>query len=99
IFDNGKIPIAKAAKMATAEVFLPVLTGTVTTLMPFVPLAFWNSIIGKFMFFLPVTLIITLVASLLVAYIINPVFAVSFMKPENAETDKRKRQFKKGDII
>jgi multidrug efflux pump subunit AcrB len=46
------------------------------------PLAFWDGIVGKFMFFLPVTLILTLMSSLLVAYIINPVFAVQFMKPE-----------------
>ncbi len=81
IFDNGKVPIAKAAKIAAGEVFLPVFSGTMTTLAPFVPLAFWNSLIGHFMFFLPITLIITLLASLLVAYIINPVFAVDFMKP------------------
>ncbi len=98
IFDNGKIPIVTAAKMATGEVFLPVLTGTATTLMPFVPLAFWNSIIGKFMFFLPVTLIITLTASLLVAYIINPVFAVSFMKPDT-DRDNVKRSFTKRDKV
>jgi multidrug efflux pump subunit AcrB len=60
---------------------MPVLSGTLTTLAPFVPLLFWNGIIGKFMFFLPVTLIVTLLASLLVAYIVNPVFAVDFMKP------------------
>lgn len=85
IFDNGKVPIKKAAKMATGEVFLPVLSGTLTTLAPFVPLLFWPGIIGKFMFYLPVTLIITLLASLLVAYIINPVFAVDFMKPHNTD--------------
>ena len=33
------------------------------------------------MFFLPITLIITLLASLVVAYLFNPVFAVDFMKP------------------
>lgn len=85
IFDNGKVSIKKAAKMATGEVFLPVLSGTLTTLAPFVPLLFWPGIIGKFMFYLPVTLIITLLASLLVAYIINPVFAVDFMKPHNTD--------------
>ena len=100
IFDNGKVPIAKAAKIATGEVFLPVLSGTATTLMPFVPLAFWNSIIGKFMFFLPITLIITLVASLLVAYIINPVFAVSFMKPHPDHGDENnKPRFNKRDRV
>jgi multidrug efflux pump subunit AcrB len=81
IFNNGAVPIKQAAKMAAGEVFLPVFSGTMTTLAPFIPLAFWNSLIGHFMFFLPITLIITLLASLVVAYIINPVFAVDFMKP------------------
>jgi len=82
IFDNGKVPIVKAAKMAAGEVFVPVLSGTLTTLAPFVPLLFWPGVIGEFMFFLPITLIITLLASLVVAYVINPVFAVDFMHPE-----------------
>ncbi len=90
IYDNGKMPIAKAAKMATGEVFLPVLSGTATTLMPFIPLAFWDGLIGEFMVYLPLTLIITLLASLFVAYIINPVFAVSFMKPDSDENAKPK---------
>ncbi len=95
IFRNGAIPIKQAAKMAAGEVFLPVLSGTMTTLAPFIPLAFWNSLIGHFMFFLPITLIITLLASLVVAYIINPVFAVDFMKPhhegehDNPKFDKK----------
>ena len=81
IFANGKVPIIKAAKLAAGEVFLPVLSGTLTTLAPFFPLLFWQGTIGKFMFYLPMTMIITLFASLIVAYIMNPVFAVSFMKP------------------
>jgi len=40
IFENGKRPIKEAAKMAAGEVFLPVLSGTLTTLAPFVPLTF-----------------------------------------------------------
>jgi multidrug efflux pump subunit AcrB len=90
IFDNGKVPIKKAAKLAAGEVFLPVLSGTLTTLAPFIPLAFWQGVIGKFMFFLPVKLIITLLASLVVAYIINPVFAVGFMKTHEEEAAERK---------
>lgn len=99
IFDNGKVPIKKAAKLATGEVFLPVLSGTVTTLIPFIPLAFWKGVIGSFMFFLPITLIITLVASLLVAYIINPVFAVDFMKPHDASDTGKRRWSKKDKIV
>ncbi|MCB9252882.1 MAG: efflux RND transporter permease subunit [Flavobacteriales bacterium] len=104
IFNNGKVPIAKAAKEAAGEVFLPVLAGTLTTLAPFIPLAFWSGIIGKFMFFLPITLIVTLLASLAVAYIINPVFAVQFMKPAQDPTDpdvirKSKRSTKRISIF
>ncbi|HXC07257.1 MAG TPA: efflux RND transporter permease subunit [Bacteroidia bacterium] len=88
IFANGKKNIREAAKLAAGEVFFPVLAGTLTTLAPFIPLAFWNGVIGQFMFFLPITLIITLLASLLVAYFINPVFAVAFMKPHDDNEKK-----------
>jgi multidrug efflux pump len=91
IFDNGKVPVGEAAKKAAGEIFVPVFAGTLTTLAPFVPLAFWQGIVGKFMFFLPITLIITLVASLIVAFIINPVFAVTFMSIEN-KNPKRQRK-------
>ncbi len=100
IFNNGKVPIVKAAKKAAGEIFLPVLAGTLTTLAPFVPLAFWQGIIGKFMYFLPVTLIVTLLASLVVAYIINPVFAVSFMKTEEEEAaGSSPKKFRRNLII
>ncbi len=99
IFNNGKRDIVTAAKMAAGEVFLPVLSGTLTTLAPFIPLAFWKGVIGKFMFFLPITLIITLMASLLVAYIINPVFAVAFMKPHNESDHKPRKGLKITTVI
>jgi multidrug efflux pump len=83
VFDNGKVPIRKAAKIAAGEVFLPVLSGTLVVLAPFIPLAFWPGVIGKFMMYLPITLIIALLASLVVAYIINPVFAADFMEPHD----------------
>ncbi|MFZ1824011.1 MAG: efflux RND transporter permease subunit [Chitinophagales bacterium] len=94
IFNNGKVPIRIAAKRAAGEVFVPVMAGTLTTLAPFFPLLFWPGMIGSFMRFLPITLIITLTASLLVAYLINPVFAATFMKAHNKEDKpKRRRQF------
>lgn len=87
IFNTERIPIAQAAKKAAGEVIAPVFAGTLTTMAPFLPLAFWEGIIGEFMFFLPITIIITLSASLLVAYVINPVFAVTFMRRDD-ETQK-----------
>ena len=82
--------IVLAAKQAAGEVFLPILSGTLTTLAPFFPLAFWPGIVGKFMYYMPVTLILTLFASLFVAYIINPVFATSFMRHEYDEPDEKR---------
>ena len=101
ILHTEHLPIVEAAKKAAGEVFLPVLSGTLTTLAPFIPLAFWKGIVGKFMFFLPVTLIITLLASLLVAYIINPVFAVDFMDKEEYDPNKPlpKKSIKRKTII
>ncbi|HRI79515.1 MAG TPA: efflux RND transporter permease subunit, partial [Cyclobacteriaceae bacterium] len=90
VFDNGKVPIRKAAKFAAGEVFMPVLTGTLVVLAPFVPLAFWPGTIGEFMFFLPVTLIIALLASLVVAYIMNPVFAADFMEVHDHDHSRKK---------
>lgn len=90
IYANGKIPIVRSAKEAAGEVFIPVLAGTATTLAPFFPLLLWKGLIGKFMIYLPIVLILTLAASLIVAFIFNPVFAVSFMKPEGKEFEKPK---------
>jgi multidrug efflux pump subunit AcrB len=96
IYNNGKVPIIRSAKEAAGEVFIPVLAGTATTLAPFFPLLFWKGIIGKFMIYLPTMLILTLAASLIVAFIFNPVFAVSFMKPEGREFEEPKKDiFKK----
>lgn len=83
--NKGKVSSTKAAMMAAGEIFVPVFVGTFTTLAPFFPLLFWPGIIGKFMIYLPAMLIFTLTASLIVAFIMNPVFAVDFMTHEEHE--------------
>ena len=93
---KGKLSVNSAARMAAGEVFIPVLAGTVTTLAPFFPLLFWPGIIGKFMVYLPTMLIFTLTASLVVAFIMNPVFAVDFMNhPETDSKEPKSAIFKK----
>ncbi|MCH5716914.1 efflux RND transporter permease subunit [Niabella hibiscisoli] len=87
---KGKLDSQKSAMMAAGEVFVPVLAGTATTLAPFFPLLFWPGIIGKFMVYLPLMLIFTLAASLLVAFIMNPVFAVDFMNHAEDHHEKKK---------
>ncbi len=93
---KGKITAEKSAMMAAGEVFIPVLAGTLTTLAPFFPLLFWPGIIGKFMIYLPTMLIFTLTASLIVAFIMNPVFAVDFMNhPEGEHKEPKSAIFRK----
>src|SRR6187549_588202 len=93
---KGKLTSSTSAMMAAGEIFIPVLAGTLTTLAPFFPLLFWPGIIGKFMIYLPTMLIFTLTASLIVAFIMNPVFAVDFMNhPEGAHVKKKSDVFKK----
>ncbi len=95
IFNKHRnLSIIEAVKLAASEVFVPVLSGTVTTVLPFVPLLFWPGIVGEFMKFLPMTLICTLIASLIVAYVMNPVFAVSFMKRHDEHENHRDVNFK-----
>lgn len=85
--NKGKLNASISARIAAGEVFIPVLTGTITTLAPFFPLLFWPGIIGKFMVYLPTMLIFTLSASLIVAFIMNPLFAVDFM----SHTDEKNK--------
>lgn len=93
---QGKLTAERSAMMAAGEVFIPVLAGTLTTLAPFIPLLFWPGIIGKFMIYLPTMLIFTLTASLIVAFIMNPVFAVDFMNhPEGDDKRSKLEIFKK----
>ena len=70
----------EAASFGTDEVAGPVIASTITTCAAFSPMLFWPDIIGEFMSFLPMTLIITLLASLFVGLVINPVLCASFLK-------------------
>lgn len=92
---QGKLSSERSAIMAAGEIFVPVLAGTLTTLAPFFPLLFWPGLIGKFMIYLPVMLIFTLTASLIVAFIMNPVFAVDFMNHPEGEHHKKTDIFRK----
>jgi len=83
-----------AAKYGAGEVAWPIIASTATTLAAFLPLAVWPGIVGEFMKYMPITLIIVLSSSLFVALVINPVFTSRFMKvdekAENKSEYKRK---------
>jgi len=85
-------PVKEAARQATGEVAMPIISSTATTLAAFFPLLFWKSIMGEFMSYMPLTLIFVLVSSLLVALVIIPVLFTDFYrKGANITLPKLKR--------
>jgi len=82
----------EATKRGVSEIAGPIISSTATTLAAFFPLLLWGGIMGEFMKYLPITLIIVLTSSLFVALILNPVFTASFVKLEdiNKKMDKKK---------
>lgn len=81
--------IDRAVIQGVGEVAWPIIASTATTLAAFIPLAIWPGIMGEFMKYLPITLIIVLGSSLFVALVINPVLAVAFMKLEEKTLRKK----------
>lgn len=75
----------EATKRGVGEVALPIIASTATTLAAFLPLAFWPGIMGEFMKFLPITLMVTLGSSLFVALVINPVLITMLMKLDSGK--------------
>ncbi len=84
----------EAARLGTAEVGAPVVASTATTVAAFAPMLFWPGIIGKFMSYMPLTLIVTLSASLFVAIIINPVITGIFVRLDDEERSPKTKVFK-----
>ena len=76
---EGK-PLAQAALDGTGEVGWAVIASTATTVGAFLPMAFWPGVMGEFMGYLPVTVIITLLSSLFVALVINPTIAAVMLR-------------------
>jgi multidrug efflux pump subunit AcrB len=63
---------------------MPIISSTVTTLVAFLPMVFWPGIVGEFMKYLPLTLIITLSASLFAALVLIPALTSQFLESERA---------------
>jgi len=69
-----------AFKEAAIRMSWPIIASTATTLAVFMPLLFWPDIVGEFMKFIPITVIITLSASLIMALIVIPALGAWFGK-------------------
>ena len=80
---GGKAPdVAYGA--ASKRMAWPVAVSTLTTLTVFAPLLFWPGVVGEFMKYLPITVIIALSASLAMALVFLPVLGASISRRRRA---------------
>ncbi len=80
----------ESAKLAVGEIAWAIIASTATTLAAFIPLIYWPGLIGSFMKYLPVTLVVVMSASLFVALVIIPVVTANFSKKEEAKPPKKR---------
>lgn len=91
IFRHGTMGKSQidAAIDGTSEVALPIITSTITTCLAFLPVVFMPDVMGDFLSYIPITVIIVLLSSLFVALIINPVFCSRFLKIKSKKSQSK----------
>jgi len=80
----------KAYALAAKLMAPPIVASTLTTLAAFFPLLFWPGVVGEFMKYLPITLLATLSASLLMAMVFVPALGAYFGRPGTADPEEMK---------
>jgi len=90
VFANMKkgMPRIQASKIGIGEIAWPVISSTATTLMAFLPFALWPGTMGKFMMYFPMTLSVTLGASLFVAMVVNAAMTGGSMDIEDRNINR-----------
>ena len=83
------MPRGEAYRDAAKRMAWPITASTATTLAAFAPLLFWPDVTGEFMRYLPLTLIATLTASLIMAMLFVPVLGSVMGRPQNVTPEAR----------
>jgi multidrug efflux pump subunit AcrB len=79
----------EAAKLGVGEVAWAIIISTLTNVVAYLPLGVWPGIMGQFMGYLPLTVIVVLFASLVVSLIINPVMCLQYMRVDEIPTNRK----------
>ncbi len=82
-------PAREAYSQAAKRMSGPVIAATATRVAAFSPLLFWPGIVGEFMKYMPITLIATLSASLVVALIFTPTLGALLGRASPVPHDER----------
>ncbi|MDE1232012.1 efflux RND transporter permease subunit [Vibrio aestuarianus] len=93
-------PRKQAYRDAAKRMAWPITASTATTLAAFAPLLFWPDVTGEFMKYLPLTLIATLAASLVMALLFVPVLGSLIGRPQyvSAQSQARMLALHDGDF-
>ncbi len=83
------MPPKEAYSLAAKRMAGPVIAATATRVAAFSPLLFWPGIVGEFMKYMPITLIATLSASLVVALFFTPTLGALLGKAAPVPHDER----------
>ncbi|MBB4285723.1 efflux RND transporter permease subunit [Roseospira goensis] len=85
------LPRRAAYGLAAKRMAWPVIASTATTLAAFMPLLFWTGVVGEFMKFMPITLVATLTASLLMALVFVPTLGSHIGRPQGGKAGASER--------
>ncbi|WP_101068014.1 efflux RND transporter permease subunit [Roseovarius salinarum] len=96
---EGAATPRQAYAAAAKRMAWPIIASVSTTLSVFVPLLFWSGVVGEFMKYLPITVILTLAASLLMALVFVPVVggALGRRRPQTAHAKRVLHESERGD--
>lgn len=92
-FRDKGFSLFEAAKRGVGEIAVPIITSTLTTLAAFFPLMFWGGMMGEFMKYMPITLMVVLTSSLFVGLIIIPVMTNTFERVSKNTMNKSSRKY------
>ncbi len=83
----------EAAVKGTEQIAWPVVSATLTTVLAFIPIIMMRNITGDFIRSMPVTVIYTLSASLLIALTLTPFLSSKFLKVSASDRETRIRRW------
>lgn len=88
LMSTSKISPMQAFCDAAKRMFVPILSATVIKMIAFVPLLFWPGLLGQFMMYMPITVIVVLGSSLIFALLFQPALGVVlYRKYDNTSID------------
>jgi multidrug efflux pump subunit AcrB len=88
----------EAAIMGTSQIAWAVVSSTVTTILAFVPIMMMKNITGDFIRSMPVTVVYTLAASLLISLILTPYLSSKFLRISDVTKERKMRSFLNHEI-